>query len=54
MQRRKILRGLGAGAATLTTAKLARAAGVITDPGLPEGLRQEATLEALPGKNKLL
>lgn len=54
MQRRKLLRGLGAGAAMISGAPLARAAGVVTDPGLPEGVRQAATLEALPGKNKLI
>jgi sulfite dehydrogenase len=54
MHRRRILQGIGAGAVTVGTAGVARAAGVVTDPGLPAGLAEAATLEALPGKNKLI
>jgi len=54
MKRRGVLRGVGASVAALSAAKAARAAGVLTDAGLPEGTRASATLEALPGKNKLV
>ena len=54
MKRRGVLQGVGASVAALSAAKAARAAGVLTDAGLPEGTRASATLEALPGKNKLV
>ena len=54
MQRRQVLKNLGAVSATLAAGSAVQAAGVISDPGLPEGAREAATLEALPGKNKLI
>ena len=50
VSRRIALSMSGAGLFSLT----ARAAGVISDPGLPDGLGDAAKLEALPGKHKLL
>lgn len=54
MQRRHLLRTAGAGAASLAIGRGALAAGAATDPGLPTGTIGEATLEALPGKSKLI
>lgn len=54
MQRRDLLRTAGAGAASMAVGRAALAAGAATDSDLPSGTRAEATLEALPGKNKLI
>ncbi len=52
MHRRSLLLGTGA---TLATAPLtARAEGAATHPGLPLGTREEAVMDALPGKKPLI
>ena len=50
MQRRRVIAGLGAGVAGVGLG----GAGPVTDPTLPAGLQESATLEALPGKHKLI
>src|SRR5262244_4351386 len=58
--RRHLLEGAGAGAAlagldiAAPQAALAAAAGLNLPPALPDGVRNSATLEALPGKKPLL
>src|SRR5436305_1433346 len=56
MRRRDLLIGIGAGAAAsgLPRATWAAEEHPLTDPALPEGTRQEATLESLPGKQPLV
>src|SRR5499433_3211680 len=58
--RRHLLEGAGAGAAlagldiAAPQSALAAAAGLNLPPALPDGVRNSATLEALPGKKPLL
>src|SRR3954447_16588166 len=53
MNRRKILAGMGAAALVGGPARAAEKP-VWLSPQLPEGTREEAVLEALPGKQKLI
>src|SRR5580692_10623034 len=53
MQRRKILAGMGAAVLTGGQARAAEKPRWLS-PLLPDGTRDEATLEALPGKQKLI